>query len=74
MICEGCGQNADSPFCPSCGRRMRPTNGLPAEPDLRYRVVYRRRMSAARLWLLRVTALFLLLAGVILVTAAVQGR
>jgi hypothetical protein len=50
---------------------MRPTDGLVAEPELRYRVVYRRHMSSGRLWLLRISALFLLVAGVALVVASV---
>ena len=73
MICEGCGASVDTAFCPSCGRRMRATDGLPAEPELRYRVVHRRQMSTTRLWLLRVSALFLLLAGLALVVAAVSA-
>ena len=73
MICEGCGADVDSAFCPSCGRRMRPTDGLVAEPELRYRVVHRRHMSTTRLWLLRVSALFLLVAGVALVVASVSA-
>jgi len=74
MICEGCGGPVDSPFCPRCSRRMQPTDGLPAEPDLQFRVVYRRHMSAARLRLLRFSAMVLLLGGLILVIAALQGR
>ena len=73
MICEGCGADVDSAFCSSCGRRMRPTDGLVAEPELRYRVVHRRHMSTTRLWLLRVSALFLLVAGVALVVASVSA-
>ena len=73
MICDGCGANVDSAFCPSCGRRMRPTDALVAEPEVRYRVVHRRHMSSARLWALRLSALVLLLAGVALVVAAVSA-
>jgi hypothetical protein len=51
---------------------MRPTDGLVAEPELRYRVVHRRHMTT-RLWLLRVSALFLLVAGVALVVASVSA-
>ena len=73
MICEGCGADVDSAFCPSCGRRMRPTDALVPEPELRYRVVHRRHMSSSRLWLLRISALLLLFAGVALVVAAVSA-
>jgi hypothetical protein len=73
QTCEGCGATVGSAFCPNCGRRMRPTDGVPAEPELRYRVVRRRYISSARLWLLRVSALLLLLAGVALVAAAISS-
>jgi len=52
---------------------MRPTEGLAAEPELRYRVVHRRHMSSSRLWLLRISALLLLVAGLALVVAAVSA-
>jgi hypothetical protein len=74
MICEGCGGGVQTTFCPSCGRRMRPTDVIPdTYPGATHRVVYRRHMSARRLWSLRVSALFLLLAGLVLVVAAVRA-
>ena len=74
MICEGCGESVQTAFCPSCGRRMRPTDAIPdTYPGATQRVVYRRHMSAPRLWLLRFSALCLLLAGVVLVVAAVRA-